>query len=397
MKRILVLDGYIRNSVAIVRSLGKAGYPCDILVQRHANGLYAALQRALRSKHAKRVFEVSGREEKSLIEEVLRILSSGEYSCVIAGGTFYSNFLSRNKQVLSPYAHVLMEDYSKVSQVHNKESCMELAARIGVNTPGTYRAYNSDDLKIIAEKTKGKVIVKFNDSYASKGLVKYDSTPEFFVQDYVSKFGFDHSDDNFPLIQQYIDGDLIDSTSFSVDGDPKAILTQKREMTAWLEGGGGIVNITNDVQSVKHQAAMLLRHLHWTGHVEMDWIREHDTGKCFLIEINPKFWGTTQLTISAGFNYPLWYVKLVQSQPIDYPEQYTLGLRYRWLNDELVAIMTQPKTLASFFKELLKSLRRYGSSNTRANIFWADLKPTIMDFIDASVLILAIWTGRKKV
>ena len=86
-------------------------------------------------------------------------------------------------------------------------------------------------------------------------------------------------------MQQFIEGDLIDATAFAVDGDTKAVLTQKRVLTAWLEGGGGIVNITNDVADIKAGAKKMLEHLNWTGHIEMDWIQDKSSGDSDVLSL----------------------------------------------------------------------------------------------------------------
>lgn len=394
--KILVVDGYLRNSLAILRSLSPKGYHCDIIVQEHAVKPYGLFEKAFRSKYAKKVHTLNRTSEEQLVKDLLKILEAGNYACMMAGGTYFSNFISKYKEVFSKYTKVLSESHEKMAKVHNKESCMALADSIGVRIPKTYVAHNETDLIKIAEETNGNVIVKLEDSFASKGLIKYTQGKQFFIDNYKRDFGFNINETNKPLVQQFIEGDLIDATAFAVGGDTKAVLTQKRVLTAWLEGGGGIVNITNDVADVKAGAKKMLEHLNWTGHLEMDWIQDKSSGDSYLIEINPKFWGTTQLTISSGYDYPYWYVKHALGEPIEYPETYTQGLQYRWLDDELVTILTQPKSIGSFFCEIGKSLGRFFASNTKTNFFITDPKPFVKGLADAMIVILKTWFFGKK-
>ncbi|GAB4375108.1 MAG: hypothetical protein Kow0075_01280 [Salibacteraceae bacterium] len=389
--RALVLDGYIRNSLAIVKSLSGAGVRCDVVVERHPVQLYAWLQRSLRSRYITKVFEIDVHDEEGALASIEEILKTGHYDFLLAGGTHYSNFLSKNKSTLSKYSHVLIEDYEKLRKVHDKHSCMEFAARIGVPVPETYRIRDVYDLKTVADKTGGKVIVKFSDSFASKGLRRFAGSKEEFVEAYQREIGFSHKQNNQPVVQRLILGDLVDSTAFSVAGDAKAVLTQKRELTAWLDGGGGIVNITTDHPEIKEHTRTLLQELKWTGHIEMDWIVEEKTGKVYLIEINPKFWGTTQLTISAGLDYPLWFCLTALGKPPKYTQSYRVGLRFRWIDDELVTIFTQPRSLQRFVTEFEKFIKRFFQKNTISNFDVRDPASFLRGLIDASILIVKGW------
>ena len=393
--RILILDGYSRNSLAILRSLGPKGYLCDIVVQPHPVRFYSSVEKALRSRYARKVHFIEKRSEEYIKDQLLTILQNNAYACLMAGGTFYSNLISKFKQELSRHTRVLSESHEKMQLVHDKNTCLKMAAQLGVPVPKTYIARNEEVLQQIAEETDGNVIVKLSDSFASKGLIKFTDGPQHLVEAYKREYGFNHKE-NLPLIQQLVEGELIDSTAFSLNGDPKAILTQKRELTAWLEGGGGIVNITNDIPAIKAHTATILNHLKWTGHIEMDWMYNEKTGECYLLEINPKFWGTTQLTISAGFDYPLWYVQHALGEPLKFPAEYRTGLRYRWLDDEMITVFTQPRSFSSFIRELTASCVRWLRPNTRTNFFISDLKPFFKGILDAKLIILKSWFGRKK-
>jgi len=393
--KVLILDGYLRNSIAILRSLGSKGFDCDILVEKNQNFVFAAFEKAFRSKYARRVFELTEDSDDGKAELIEGILENGNYTALLAGGTYYSNFISKYKERFSQYTNVLSEDYDKMMLVHNKDSCMAFASKHGIRTPRTFTASNKDELRKVADATNGVVIVKFNDSYASRGLIKYTSDSNHFYEAYQRDFGFQFEGDNFPLIQELIEGELIDSTAFSINGEPKAILTQKREMTAWLEGGGGIVNLTVDESEVKSGTDKLLRELGWTGHIEMDWIKQTETGEGYLIEINPKFWGTTQLTIDAGFDYPFWFVQHASGNENHYSDTHVVGMRYRWLNDEFATIFTQPKSLGSFVSEFGQSVKRNFAAKTRGNFYLDDPLPFVKQVVDAFILIFKVWIGVK--
>ena len=163
------------------------------------------------------------------------------------------------------------------------------------------------------------------------------------------------------------------------------MLTQERILTAWLDGGGGLVNITNDIPEIKIYTQQIIKELSWTGPIEMDWIRDRNSGCYYLIEINPKFWGTTQLTISSGLNYPDLLMRIATNKPIEKIPEYKKGLMYRWIMDELFAILTMSQNRQRLFAELKRFLERFSYKPVETDLWLSDIKPSLREFISLSI------------
>ena len=88
----------------------------------------------------------------------------------------------------------------------------------------------------------------------------------------------------------------------------------------------------------------LLAELHWTG-VAMVEFRRAPTGPAFLMEMNPRLWGSLQLAIDAGVDFPSLLVALHRGAPIP-AAQARLGTRTRWLLgdvDHLLICLRRPE------------------------------------------------------
>ncbi len=72
----------------------------------------------------------------------------------------------------------------------------------------------------------------------------------------------------------------------------------------------------------------LLQSLHWHGVAMVEWRRQAD-GTVYLMEINPRLWGSVPLTIAAGLNVPLDLLRLAQGQTLDGGKSYKLGISAR--------------------------------------------------------------------
>jgi predicted ATP-grasp superfamily ATP-dependent carboligase len=119
-------------------------------------------------------------------------------------------------------------------------------------------------------------------------------------------------------------------------------MTQKRLMMFPLAGGGGIVNVTTFEPELMEMAITLLKNLRWHGLAQVEFIIDARDNKPKLIEINPKCWGTLDLAIQAGINFPHLTCKLALDGDITPIFEYQVGLKYRWLLSELVTVSQRP-------------------------------------------------------
>jgi predicted ATP-grasp superfamily ATP-dependent carboligase len=71
---------------------------------------------------------------------------------------------------------------------------------------------------------------------------------------------------------------------------------------------------------------MLLETLRWHGPAQVEFKIDSRDGTARLMEVNGRFWGTLDLSIQAGINFPL----MVIDGDIDPNFEYKVGLRYRW-------------------------------------------------------------------
>ena len=49
-----------------------------------------------------------------------------------------------------------------------------------------------------------------------------------------------------------------------------------------------------------------------------------------MIEINPRLWGTLQLSIEAGINFPELIIEMVKNGDIEEHFEYKTGIKHRW-------------------------------------------------------------------
>jgi predicted ATP-grasp superfamily ATP-dependent carboligase len=74
----------------------------------------------------------------------------------------------------------------------------------------------------------------------------------------------------------------------------------------------------------------LLDMLDWNGVVMIECKREAATGRYVLMELNGRFWGSLQLAVDAGVDFPALLVRCAAGEAVPEPPPYQVGVRSRW-------------------------------------------------------------------
>jgi len=140
-------------------------------------------------------------------------------------------------------------------------------------------------------------------------------------------------------------------------------------------GGGGIVNLTTADSSAIDLVRDFVKGTSWNGIVIFDFIRSH-AGCSYMLECNPKIWGTTELSTLAGANFVQQqvdiFVEKVAPRPI---ERYEVGLLYRyWLPECLYHWVHRPFSPTRFARRLKKTFRTYGAQRIEGNLRARNIK-----------------------
>jgi predicted ATP-grasp superfamily ATP-dependent carboligase len=112
-------------------------------------------------------------------------------------------------------------------------------------------------------------------------------------------------------------------------------------------GGQSVLCESTDVDPVAlRQATELLRALDWRGVAMVEFKRDNRDGSLRLMEINGRFWGSLQLAIDAGVDFPGLLVDMAEGRRPPAPPGYRRGVRLRWLwgdIDSLLAVLAKPR------------------------------------------------------
>ena len=143
-------------------------------------------------------------------------------------------------------------------------------------------------------------------------------------------------DHAFPLlVQQRITGPGQGIFLLVWGGELLASFAHRRLREMPPSGGASVLSesIRADPELVR-QSRQLLEKLGWEGVAMVEFKVETTTGRAFLMEINGRFWGTTQLAIDAGVDFPALLVSAAGGGATPPSSPYREGVRLRqWWGD----------------------------------------------------------------
>jgi predicted ATP-grasp superfamily ATP-dependent carboligase len=177
-----------------------------------------------------------------------------------------------------------------------------------------------------------------------------------------------HEENPF-VIQEFVKGEGFGFFGLYEKGKLRAFFMHKRVRET--PPGGGPSSAAESVYEPElfNLGSRILDSLSWHGVAMVEFRRDFVSGKFRLLEINPKFWGSLDLSVSAGVNFPYLAACMVASEDLALPTTYRCGLRYCWpIPDDALHFAAKPSSAPSI-------LRDWADTRVGKNIWISDLAP----------------------
>jgi predicted ATP-grasp superfamily ATP-dependent carboligase len=321
MARVLVTDGHFRKSLAVVRSLGRKGISVTV-------GERTFLNTSFFSKYCARrlIYPSPQRSPNQFIEFLLKEIKEKQYDCVFPMEEETLLLLAKYHSQISEYAYLLIPDLKKVEFARDKGNLMRFAEAQGIAVPKTFytlpTSSSSSAIPIPA-------VIKPRISSGSFGIVYVKKS-----EDIGSSFQSVHERYPCPLIQEWIPdggGTFGLSALFDEASNVKAAFVHKKLRMYPVQGGPSTL-----AEGVEHPQIMalglsLLKSLNWVGVGMVEFKVDPRDGIPKLMEVNPRFWGSLQLAIVSGVDFPFLILKMARKEYFEPVLHYAVGKRFRWL------------------------------------------------------------------
>jgi predicted ATP-grasp superfamily ATP-dependent carboligase len=141
------------------------------------------------------------------------------------------------------------------------------------------------------------------------------------------------------------------------DGECIASFAHQRIRQYPIHGGPSTDRQSIDDPNLVKQSIALLKSLSWQGIAMVEWKVDPRDGIPKLMEINPRFWGSLELAIRSGVDFPSLYVQAALGHPLKSIHSYQIGTRCRWIiPGDILRYLSEKKQNREPFTEFLKGL-----------------------------------------
>ena len=337
MSKVLVTDAQMRNSLAIIRSLGKAGLHVTAGDEtRFSTGMF--------SKYCSdTIVYPKPKNTEDFTNFMLKTIKENDYEVVFPVTDATVVPLVKEKKKLSKYTIIPFPDYNIFLKAMDKGLTIKAAIENNVPCPKTYFIEDMSDLDEIKDRLNYPVIIKPRIGFGSRGISLCRSKEDLIARYYQVFNEFGHS-----LIQEYIPkGDEIGVyTLFNFDSEPRAVCVQRRIRSYPISGGPSTMRETIKHPKLIETAFRLLKAINWVGVAMVEFRVDSRDNIPKLMEINPRFWGSLQLSILSGTDIPYLLYKLVTEGDIKPVMDYKVGVKCRWtLPGDILWYLSSPNKL----------------------------------------------------
>lgn len=390
MTRVLVTDGEQRAALAVVRSLGRAGYD-----------VYSCAARAGSISAASRHCRGSGITADPLKAPELYATTIREW-CRRWGIDVLLPITEASITALLPEmeefhgVRIPLPSCASFDAISNKAGLMRVAGRYGLNVPRQTEVGSRAELADLdVSKLEFPLVIKparsvVGDSSGRRSVVVRYAGSAAELHEHVR----DLSDAAYPLLlQQRIVGRGLGIMVLLWEGSVRAVFAHRRLREKPPSGGVSVYSESTAADpALVDRVIALLRAHGWSGAAMAEFKVDASTGQAYLMEINGRFWGSLQLAIDSGVDFPRLLLECISSDAPARPAGYRAGVRLRWWwgdVDQLLLRMIKRRhtlNLPDSVPGRFQAVREFGRlwrSGDRSEVFrWCDPRPGVVETVN---------------
>jgi predicted ATP-grasp superfamily ATP-dependent carboligase len=394
MARILVLDGHCNAALAFTRSLGRASHWIAVGSNR---GILAP---AALSRYCCHRFEypVSTLEPANFFEAVVHIVREHGIDLIMPMTDWTIYPLVQRREQLRGLVRLAAPSLEALETTSDKYRTITVARELKVPVPETLLVRSVDDLEA-AHGWPYPIVVK--DRFSARWLaneVVFGSTSYAYswedlcqgVQQRLERAGD-------VLVQQFVEGQGIGFSCFALEGKAYVPFQWQRVREENPCGGASSTRESVELDSqVFEFGRNLMVRSNFQGIGMVEFKRRSATDALCLMEINGRPWGSLQLAVDSGIDYPrhvaAWFLQgLRPPEQIEYKKRITCR---RFVGDlaHLARVSKGkppgwPAPYPNFWSSLVKISIPWYPGLRYEDLYLRDLRPGLAE--------LSLWVGLR--
>ena len=371
--KILLTDGSYKNTLCAARALKNNNYKIACIGGSHC--LSNASKYVNIKGFSHQIFGKYGSNiTEEIIEPLLDHISKEKYDLIIPVGGNSVKVFSKIREYIHPQTKIILPKNDSINISLDKKKSSELCKELNINVPRTYDFKSVDELIKNEENISFPVITKSSHELLELPTKYFDNFSQLINS--LKKFSFENNNEiNFPIIQERINGPGIGY--FSVFNKGKVVSEFMHQRVREIPPSGGSSTCAKSISDdeLRHAGTKILKALNWHGPAMVEFKKNLSDEKIYFMEINPKLWGSLDLSYLCGINFTKDIVNIALENNQDKfasTNNYKIDQKFCWpLEGDLRHALQKPSNIVAVLVDWINPW-------VGKNIYVKDLKPSIV-------------------
>lgn len=328
MKLALILDANQRSALAVTRSLGVKSVPVIT-----ADETPTSLAGSSKYSQSYEQYPSASHHPPDFINRVIEICHRHNVEIIFPMTELTTALLLKYKTIL-PEVILPFSDTKTITTLSDKCQLIRLAESLKIPIPQTWHRSPANISSSDLAELPYPLVLKPGMSWLETGNEWIHTTVRF-AEDAADAANILNTDPAFYshpyMLQSCVGGHGEGVFALYDRGHAIAFFAHKRLREKPPRGGVSVLSESAPVNlTLQNYAKKILDHVGWHGIAMVEFKVDSD-GNTYLMEVNTRFWGSLQLAVDAGVNFPWLLYKTACGKKPESIHNYKIGTRLRWI------------------------------------------------------------------
>ena len=335
---VIITDAKYRAALAAVRSLAACGYEV-VLTQTKAETGANIPSFSSCYAHRSVLFDLSVEDEDAYMAALEKLTKEYDNPTLFPVGAKTLDYLSKRGEHFAKICRFVCPCPEALEFANDKSRVAALAATLGINVPHTYTNGENPDKDAFPLIVKPKCGEKFGLTASERYIIA--NNRDEFARAYKKMEAYGGA----PVVQEKISGFGVGVSLLMIDGRAVSAICHRRIREYPSSGGPSACCESFFDETLIRKSETLLAAMHFCGIAMVEYkVKASPDGNiyaenAYILEVNPRIWGSFPLTYSAGATFAEDYVISANGAPPTHPlSNYKAGVRMNFILSDLAAI-----------------------------------------------------------
>lgn len=288
-------ESQYKHTLGAVRALSKKSFEVHTFGRRMGQ---ASLSRAIKSST---IVNYSSNEQ--LVTALLQTLDIKGIDALLPIGSESVSVIQEHRELFSEKVRFALAPNESLTLALDKSRTLDRARELGIECPETWIFPTLEIFKAEIPKLKLPLVVKSASEISKFGPYYLYSSAD--LEKLLLRFELSETFlTTSMIVQKIVRGPGLGFFALYQEGSCKRLFMHQRIRETPSSGGSSWAAKGLNNHDLEEAGLKLLDSLNWHGPAMVEFKLDESTGRPSLMELNPKFWGSLDLAIESGVDFP---------------------------------------------------------------------------------------------